>query len=923
VSRCPISSPLPNLRGSEGEKRRLDSDSALDTGLLKLKMDDSNVKKRGISSGNLPGGPAKKVRIEADPLSPSSVDFDAQSLLLEVANSRKATQAEYEEWKAIFVKEKIWTLRDVADFLTDPRTNANMPFSVKTDLAKLAKESRTNLVRPTEENVLESDASPDLFNQYQSVKNSLEKHLYDMMNPLLFSNFRHYVLFLQSSGYGKTRLCLNLLKKMFGIYLLCDNITGGFCKSQLIDTLVTEFQAAPEVGRQRCVVKLLKRLEDYSRKFKSPEELFAQQFDEDGKMYRSSFTDPYGTLGEPPNPHSTAALTEKAIQDANSTGPDSATNDQSKALPSASSAATTSGNWLIIVFDEAHKLGESLIEKLKLALDQFRMIGIFLTTCGHVDELVTSKSSYRGSGLTCPPILCQLESTDLYRTHRLTLGRPLWYHYLNSSRCSEAKNPYNELVRYALLRLSGGSTQAQPPIDTTAFYVSLFMCRFGGLYPADYSKSSDFVVKHLATYGSMEVTEVHGARKVICRVAYPSEPLLAETSALCTSAILGTANVVRCTKEMVLRTVSDQVLRSSGIVKLNKGDLGELFACALVGYQLDLLREKYLLDQNIQYDAGIEKNSMSSPVSVKDFVCALHAPTANMPELALFDGYTLNTTHFVRLPYKTAYSTCAKAIERGAGIITYENSRVLDFFMEAVRHGQEDSAVHVHSEDAAEYEDTSTSLSVGAYNGHKVYQDAGGHYYLAVGKQLYLSAADAAKIDCTQDEQNLSGAMAADQEAEPEARRHDNMHIRISVKNYAKDITRAEAEEMLNAIDTECEPVHAVGGGIVEGIRLSILLNVGAGVLEPFAMKSIPRITRNRPRKDSQVHLMVAVGLNFERHVGTLTPRPFAYFSDDCLNLFRAAAPVNSTAKEAEMAMMLGKDFYSDRDGCLHHRQVK
>jgi len=41
--------------------------------------------------------------------------------------------------------------------------------------------------------------------------------------------YYHYLTIVQSSGYGKTKMCLELLQEhYYGYYLLCDDIVGGF-----------------------------------------------------------------------------------------------------------------------------------------------------------------------------------------------------------------------------------------------------------------------------------------------------------------------------------------------------------------------------------------------------------------------------------------------------------------------------------------------------------------------------------------------------------------------------------------------------------------------------------------------------------------------------------------------------------------------
>jgi hypothetical protein len=110
---------------------------------------------------------------------------------------------------------------------------------------------------------------------------------------------------------------------------------------------------------------------------------------------------------------------------------------------------------ILVIFDEAEHLGPDLIARLKMALDRFAVIGIFLSTCGPLNALPPASSgSFRGSGKRPLPLLCCLHTTDIFRgCNKLTMGRPLWYHYLQTN-CTAADR-YDELVKYALRRLSG------------------------------------------------------------------------------------------------------------------------------------------------------------------------------------------------------------------------------------------------------------------------------------------------------------------------------------------------------------------------------------------------------------------------------------------------------------------------------------
>src|SRR5262249_16172974 len=143
-----------------------------------------------------------------------------------------------------------------------------------------------------------------------------------------------------------------------------------------------------------------------------------------------------------------------------------------------------------------------------------------------------------GSGRVALKPVCRLPTTDIYNEHPLHLGRPLWYQQLTTRR----NGNYTDLVLYALYRLRKADDG-----KTTEFLITLLLCRFGGLCRKNHISSSNFVVNHLATYGLINGREIHSI------VGYPSEPILAEASAYCTSNLI--ADGLKCTKLEVLEAV--------------------------------------------------------------------------------------------------------------------------------------------------------------------------------------------------------------------------------------------------------------------------------------------------------------------------------------------------------------------------------
>ena len=737
---------------------------------------------------------------------------------------------------------------------------------------------------------------------------------------------------------------MDVLQRRRGLYLLCCDVDGGFFKSSAICCVQKQIEAVGNAVNKRTqileiLVKFLTKLETYISKTLDAGELFDQQFDRVMMTYRTEFIDHDSVLStSPPQKAPMRELIEAAELDASRT-----TSDLPE--PPRTKATTEQSAMPIIVFDEAHELGEEVIALLKLALDQFDMIGVFLSTCGNLHLLLPTSSSYRASGRAATDPVFRLHTTDIYKKHRLTLGRPLWYQYWNT-RCY-TKKKYNELVTYALFRLCGNANSCK----TASAKLSLFMCRFGGLYPSDYNIASDFVTKHLATYVKIGATETGEVREVVSAIAYPSEPVLAEASAYCTSSLCPPG--IACSKVDILKAVKAEIESSAGLVKLNKGDLSELLACALIGYQLDYIREaSFRTSESTFTSYDPESGGMSLGVPVTDFICALYSGAKDVDEIQRLEGYIVNCTHFTRLPYATSYSSCVAAIERGAAVITYENSRAIDFFIEAYRPeplGGITSSLakaHIHSEStqvAAGHpacttatQGTHTAISqhadhqqVGRYkNGETVFKTSRGAYVYFVSDNVmrYINKRDVGKIemdtDSAQDPQasnNISvpneDAVAAGKKGvkEPESTRVvlDNVHLRFSIKNYAQGISRTQAEEMMDAVDSHCEPVNAVGGGGPEDVSVTVLINVGTGLLEPFVSVCSRRVLRSNACTSNRIHIKVALGLNS----GT-DGECFKHFPPEVLQVIRDVAKSQNAHKEAEMAMMLGNQFFQDRKAC-------
>jgi hypothetical protein len=340
---------------------------------------------------------------------------------------------------------------------------------------------------------------------------------------------RHYILLLQSSGYGKTRKCLELLKSRKGLYLLCDDVRGGFRHCSLFDNL-------PSPMTKELTAKLLENLMKFIDEAISPAELFRKQFSVHDGKYLSDFYP--GAVAEPATTQSlVAADTQRKNQKIGDLSKLSSSSSSSPSSPTSSYSCSThsvafapfdaNATMGIIVFDEAHNLGQTMIALLKVALDQFNLIGIFLSTCGQLHEVLPRKMSNRDVSRRAVDPVYKLFTTDIYSERILFLGRPLWFQWWNT-KCM--RNDLS-LIMYAADRLIGYVTEWEGNINST---ISLFMCRFGGLSPSNYTSGSKFVAENLATYQSIGVKQVGDVRELTCVVGYLSEPVLAIASAYCT-----------------------------------------------------------------------------------------------------------------------------------------------------------------------------------------------------------------------------------------------------------------------------------------------------------------------------------------------------------------------------------------------------
>ena len=466
---------------------------------------------------------------------------------------------------------------------------------------------------------------------------------------------RHFLLFLQSSGYGKTRRCLKLLKERKGVYFQCgnNNIPDHFGRNVRVNTLMNinnNNESAMKNEVQRFLSDIYKKIKDAD----NGDALFDEQFPQN--VYNTEF------MKDVANQALFATGNENGTAAVQFVGQGSVDNC---VAVSTENNASNANEMFVVIFDESHNLGENLIKHLKVALDDYNLIGIFVSTLGYIDKMLPPNRSSREIHRRFIAPVTFLNTFDLYRDNKFHLGRPLWKNRMEMGMSLE------QLVYFAVSKLCGHINTHKE--HTT---LSLFMCRFGGLNPVDYCNASLFVTNCMATYVKLEVNYDYGnkdKKHVTCLVMYPSEPILVEASAYYTSS---KNNFEHSMNRTALLAAVKNSINSKSIVEVHKEDVGELMACTLICFTLDTLRER----SGTFYTAGC----MSSSVKACDFLKSLYPSIEQENEmLSLVEEYVTNVTHFIRLPFtpKSNKIICDINKERGAAIITKEISPLVDFYL--------------------------------------------------------------------------------------------------------------------------------------------------------------------------------------------------------------------------------------------------
>lgn len=496
-----------------------------------------------------------------------------------------------------------------------------------------------------------------------------------------FSNHscRHFIAILQSSGYGKTKQCIELLKKYKGIYLLCGDIDGvhAWKPGRFMTTFLAEINSCPGSDRmlfRYIIQKFVSKIYRYMSDLEGIQ--FESQFNSiSGEMNPRFFdgligTDPMGTGSSPSKDEFIKSISSDHL------------NDLERRVDSPQP--------ILIIFDEAHVINSDVLTWLKYSLDEFNVLGIFLSTCSKLEQMIPHKHSDRCRGLVEHQPVYLFHTFDLFEGSIFFLGRPLWKHQFQQRSASMI-----ELVSYCAQRL----TQYSPTLNLSSS-LALFMCRFGGLSPVGHISGSNFVHKHLATYCHMSVDvdmvghDGFSHRTINSIVHYPSEPILAEASAYRTSSMwLGNehSRIVE-----VLTSIVPEVT-APNIVSIDKGKIGEIVVMAALGYTMDLIRDKQM--RTSRYDPSDIATSFSCPVPLPVFLFSLSPSCWTLlPEenKALFNNYLVNFTHFTIIDCPLIYRISKGLLTRHVAIICREYCPGYDLAVPAYDKDHPDEVVNIY-----------------------------------------------------------------------------------------------------------------------------------------------------------------------------------------------------------------------------------
>lgn len=426
-----------------------------------------------------------------------------------------------------------------------------------------------------------------------------------------------FLAVVQSSGYGKTRLMLDLAKERRVVYLLCSDIRGGWNAPDVVKNFIEKMRnLVTTEQRKKEAARFLRAVSTVAATYETTDALLKAQFDKDGKLHEF-----YDKLGP----------AYQAIDES------TRTSKKKKNDPVNERAGR-----LVVVFDEAKKLATNDTDNLsspyrciRAMLEACNLIGVLVDTSGQLQTFARATASSDRSpdptgwiGRFAHPFF-EIDSFDLHDNgHSSFLGRPLW----KSRWETRSGKDFKKLIEFAAQKLLGEG-------DADGL-LALFLCRFG-LDP-NFGLAERLVGSHMATLFDMTVDR----KKLIS--GYRSEPILAEASANQTTGRKRAKDMLACVGESL----------SNGVVESRKGNRGEVAAAAWIGLSLDRVRAQLIKTEQVD----VEYENLSCAIPVSEFLKGLGCELNN-DHLKALVPWAANCTHFCRpttSPVRNVLNICWK-----------------------------------------------------------------------------------------------------------------------------------------------------------------------------------------------------------------------------------------------------------------------
>jgi hypothetical protein len=225
--------------------------------------------------------------------------------------------------------------------------------------------------------------------------NAVSEHLRTLTN----GKSRHHRIIFHSRDDGKTKLCLELLKKYRGVYFLCRDIQGvggqvRWSPCQFIKDFHVEMENKPD--NVDIIHRFVHKIYHTLKTLDGSGPLFQEQFDESNGVMKPDF---YNKFSHTQRLDSCETHSSIRLLSSEST------------MPSIQSLKSFHGpspshDPFLIVFDESHAFDPETFSLLKYYLDKYHVLGLFVSTSSHLTQMVPRNHSNRGDTSTlkelCP-----------------------------------------------------------------------------------------------------------------------------------------------------------------------------------------------------------------------------------------------------------------------------------------------------------------------------------------------------------------------------------------------------------------------------------------------------------------------------------------------------------------------------------------